>query len=110
MEFLKNMSQEDRSNLQGFLEIIEEFTKLSAIQLSNKYTEYINKKDYAMTTIISIIMLNKMREVVNIQLIQVEDLKKENKNLKSHIMSMPDGELFFEAKRHYEEVLQKNAL
>ena len=34
-----------------------------------------------------------------------EELRKENEELKTHIMAMPDGDLYFEAKKHYQDQL-----
>jgi len=37
-----------------------------------------------------------------------EKLRKENEQLKAHIIASPDGELYFEAKSHYDDQLSKN--
>ena len=46
-----------------------------------------------------------LEEIPKIKRIKYEnkELRKENEELKTHIMAMPDGDLYFEAKKHYHD-------
>ena len=50
--------------------------------------------------------INFIKKVLNHEK-EIDELKKENDELKKHIMASPDGELYFEAKKHWDENNQK---
>ncbi len=79
----------------------EKFSKMSDVELYKRLKEGFTREDccYGMI-ILSIITERALTSMNN----KIAALNHENQLLRNHILSMPEGSLYFEAKQHYESL------
>ena len=83
--------------------------KMSDEELKEKYERCLQEDD-ELTSYIGYVITSRKEKAYEAKIAALEKekelLEKELRSLKTHILSMPDGEAYFEAKKHYEEALK----
>jgi ascorbate-specific PTS system EIIC-type component UlaA len=78
-----------------------ELENLTDLELA-KYLDFVDDKNISMIIIIINIFMKRIK-------VKCDLLESENIKLRNHIMSMPDGYFYFEAKKHYDNSNLKNS-